>query len=292
MIVASRRDVCRGTLAIGASLAGAAALSACSGGGKGASGSDRAGSSQPAPAGTLQVFAANSLEKALPEVQDLYSAATGAVFADTQFRGSGDLVEQMVAGAQVDVLITASAGTMDDAEDSGLIDPGTRTTMFVNDLVIVAAEDADIQIGSLEDVASIEGSIAIGEPGAVPAGKYANQALASVGLYSDGSGEGGTYADGLGDRVNQANSVGTAAQYVASGECAIGFVYSSDIYRYEGLKVVYTVPAEAHGPIEYPGAVAASSSHADEAADFIAFCMDDEDAAAVWARYGFELASE
>lgn len=64
----------------------------------------------------LQVFAANSLEKALPEVQELYTEQTGTTFADTQFKASGDLVEQMRAGAAVDVLITASKGTMDDAE--------------------------------------------------------------------------------------------------------------------------------------------------------------------------------
>ena len=61
----------------------------------------------------LQVFAANSLEKALPEVQELYTDQTGTTFADTQFKASGDLVEQMRAGAAVDVLITASKGTMD-----------------------------------------------------------------------------------------------------------------------------------------------------------------------------------
>ncbi|MED9979791.1 MAG: twin-arginine translocation signal domain-containing protein, partial [Collinsella sp.] len=43
----------------------------------------------------LQVFAANSLEKALPEVQELYTDQTGTTFADTQFKASGDLVEQM-----------------------------------------------------------------------------------------------------------------------------------------------------------------------------------------------------
>ena len=60
----------------------------------------------------LQIFAANSLEKALPEVQELYTEQTGTTFADTQFKASGDLVEQMRAGATVDVLITASKGTM------------------------------------------------------------------------------------------------------------------------------------------------------------------------------------
>ena len=289
-----KRFFARAAGAFGCALAVALAVTACGSAPSGTAGSAGSGSAAGSAAAEpveLQVFAANSLEKAMPEVQELYTEQTGTTFADTQFRGSGDLVEQMTAGAQVDVLITASSGTMDDAEQAGLVDASTRTDMFVNDLVIVAAADSDIQINSLEDVANVEGNIAIGEPGAVPAGKYANQALASVGLYSSDTGEDGAYADSIASRVNQANSVGTAAQYVASGECAIGFVYSSDVYRYDGLKVVYTVPDDAHKPIVYPGAVATSSEHADAAQDFIDFCMNDEDALAIWSQYGFELAA-
>ena len=275
----------------GGALAAAAALAGCNNDAQAPAGS--AGSAPAAStdgdAVELQVFAANSLEKAMPEVQALYTEQTGTTFADTQFRGSGDLVEQMTAGAQVDVLITASAGTMDDAEEGELVDPDTRVDMFVNDLVIVAATDSDIQISSLEDVAAVEGQIAIGEPGAVPAGKYANQSLASVGLYSDESGENGTYDASIADRVNAAQSVGNAAQYVSTGECSIGFVYTSDVYRYDGLKVVYTVPAEAHSAIVYPGAVASTSENPDVAQDFITFCMENSDALAIWSQYGFEL---
>lgn len=142
----------------------------------------------------LQVFAANSLEKALPEVQELYTEQTGTTFADTQFKASGDLVEQMRAGAAADVLITASKGTMDDAEAAELVDADTREDMFVNDLVIIRAEGSDTKIEAIADVANLDGKIAIGDAKTVPAGKYANQALASVGLYTGTEGDDGEYA--------------------------------------------------------------------------------------------------
>ena len=280
-----RRFAC----ALGCAAALAFALAGCS-----SSATDQ-GSAQTAakgaePAIELQVFAANSLEKALPEVEALYTEKTGVTFSDTQYKGSGDLVEQMRGGAPVDILITASAGTMDDAAMGDLIDESTRRDLFVNDLVIVRGEDSDIQIASLEDVASVDGRIAIGESGAVPAGKYANQALASVGLYTEAEGENGSYASSIADKVSLADKVGTAAQYVSTGDCAIGFVYSSDVYRYDGIEVAYTCPDESHKAIVYPGAVSSSSGHAEVAADFLEFCMTDEDALAVWAEYGFELA--
>lgn len=277
-----RRDGVTRRAALAAVAAALAASSGCSAPGAGAG----EGSAEAA----LQVLAANSLEKAMPEVQDLFSSAAGAAFADTQYKGSGDLVEQLRGGAPADILITASEDTMDDAAEAGLVDTSTRVDMFSNDLVVVRAAGSGVQLGSLGDVASVDGRIAIGEPGAVPAGRYANQALASVGLYSSATGVDGEYDASIADRVVQADKVGTAAQYVATGDCAIGFVYSSDVYRYEGIEVALTCPAESHDAIVYPGAVAAPSADPARAADFLDFCMSDEDALAVWAEYGFELA--
>ena len=286
--------VSRRTLVASASSALAvAALAGCGADTSSTSGSAAAAGSSSASDGSaveLQIFAANSLEKAMPEVEALYTERTGVTFADTQYKGSGDLVEQMRGGAPVDILITASSGTMDDAEEADLVDAATRQDMFTNELVIVRAAGADVQISAIGDVANVEGNIAIGEPEAVPAGKYANQALASVGLYSEAEGEGGQYDPSIADKVSVADKVGTAAQYVAAGDCAVGFVYTSDVYRYEGIEVAFTCPDDSHKPIVYPGAVSASSEAPDEAAEFLDFCMTDEDALAIWAEYGFELA--
>lgn len=271
---------------------GAAALLAASLSGCGAS-PEPAGSapvgSEPKDAIELQVFAANSLEKAMPEVQELYTKKTGVTFADTQFKASGDLIEQMRAGAPSDVLITASTGTMDEAADAELVDATTRLDMFVNDLVVATAEGSNIKISSLEDVKSVEGKVAIGDAVTVPAGKYANQALSTIGLYTGVAGDDGEYAPEFADRVALADKVGTAAKYVATGDAAIGFVYSSDIFRYEGIEQAFVCPEDTHKPIVYPGAVSSASEHAKAAADFLDFCMNDADAQKIWATYGFEL---
>ena len=225
----------------------------------------------------------------MPEVQALYTEKTGVTFADTQFKASGDLIEQMRAGAQVDALITASKGTMDDAVAGGLVDEATRLDMFVNDLVVVKAEGSDVEIASLEDVKNIEGKVAIGDAVTVPAGKYANQALNTIGLYTGAAGDDGVYTPEFAGRVALADKVGTAAKYVSTGDATIGFVYSSDIFRYDGIEQAFVCPEDTHKPIVYPGAVTASSEHAKAAADFLDFCLNDAEAQKVWAKYGFEL---
>lgn len=277
----------RSLVAFGLTALFAGTLAGC-----GAKPADTAGSAEgsaPAKAVELQIFAANSLEKAMPEVQALYTEKTGVTFADTQFKASGDLIEQMRAGAQADALITASKGTMDDAVAGRLVDETTRLDMFVNDLVVVKAEGSDVEIASLEDVKNIEGKVAIGDAVTVPAGKYANQALSTIGLYTGAAGDDGVYTPEFADRVALADKVGTAAKYVSTGDATIGFVYSSDIFRYDGIEQAFVCPEDTHKPIVYPGAVAASSEHAEAAADFLDFCLNDAEAQKVWAKYGFEL---
>ena len=276
----------RGFVSLSAVAAAGLGLAGCSGNKTSElAGSDAGSAKSPSKkkAVELQVFAANSLEKALPEVQELYTDQTGTTFADTQFKASGDLVEQMRAGATVDVLITASKGTMDD------VDADTREDMFVNDLVIIRAEGSDTKVEAIADVANLDGKIAIGDAKTVPAGKYANQALASVGLYTGTEGDDGEYAPEIADKVALADKVGTAAAYVSTGDCVAGFVYSSDIFRYDGIEEAFVCPEDSHKPIVYPGAVAESSEHADEAKAFIDFCLSNKKAQKIWAKYGFEL---
>jgi molybdate transport system substrate-binding protein len=258
--------------------------------GTASSGADTPTTPAPTPV-KLQIFAANSLEKALPEVQALYTQRNSHVtFSDTQFKGSGDLVTELQGGAPADILITASASTMDNAVKNGNIDETTRTNMFVNDLIAVRQTGSSVSIKSLADVNGADISkVAIGDADAVPAGSYANQSLNTVGLYSDASGKGGEYQQGFEGKVVIQSSVGNVAKTVASGDCQVGFVYTSDLYRYDGIEQAFVVPADTHKDIIYPGAVVSDSKVAEEAAKFLEFCLNDPDALKIWAQYGFEL---
>ena len=248
----------------------------------------------------LQIFAANSLEKALPEVQELYTKEhPNVTFADSQFKASGDLVSTLIGGGSADVLITASSSTMDDASNGKVIDDSTRMDMFTNDLVICTKEGSNLKIKSIKDLATNKNikSIAIGDPATVPAGNYAFQALDSADLVkSSKTNDQGkptdiVWAKSISDKMNAgADKVGTVASYVQSGQATVGFVYTSDIYRYDGIQVAYTTPASSHKTIMYPCAVCSGSSHAEEAADFLNFCATNAQAKKVFQKYGFELA--
>lgn len=250
----------------------------------------------------LQVFAANSLTKALAEVQALYTEQNPNVtFADTQYKSSGELNSMLEAGSYADIEITASKGTMDTAVEKGYVDKDTRFDMFKNDLVMVAAEGSSIDKVTLEDIASGKYKVAVGDD-SVPAGNYANQSLSTVGCFKDPDGKVGKESAGKANgtdayagtpiegKVVTQTSVGNVCKLAQSGEADVAFVYTSDVYRFGGVKIVGTVANDTHKNILYPGAVCAQSKNAQASSDFLKWATTDEKAIKVWQKWGFELA--
>lgn len=293
-----------------AAVALVAALAGCSSGNASSSASSASASASASSAAAsgesveLQIFAANSLTKAMAEAEELYTSIyPNITFADTQYKASGELNSMLEGGAYADIEITASKGTMDTAVEKGFIDDGTRVTMFTNELVMVTSENnADITEITLQDIASGNYTIGVGDD-SVPAGNYANQALSTVGCFNDPDGKVGAESAGkanstdayantpIAGKVNTQTSVGNVCKLAESGEVQIAFVYSSDVERFGGVKVVGVVPEDTHKPITYPGAVTAMSEHPEEAEEFINWCLTNKNVQEIWQKWGFTLAA-
>lgn len=295
-----------------AAVAMAAVLAGCSNGVAASSSGAASSVSSEAPASVaasgeavqLQIFAANSLTKAMAEAEELYTSIYPEVtFADTQYKASGELNAMLEGGAYADIEITASKGTMDTAEEEGYIDAGTRVTMFTNELVMVTSEsNADITEVTLDDIATGEYTVGVGDD-SVPAGNYADQALSTVGCFVDPDGKVGSESAGkangtdafagtpLEGKVMTQTSVGNVCKLAEAGDVDIAFVYTSDVERFGGVKVVGVVPEDTHKPITYPGAVTAQSTNKEAAEAFINWCLTDKDVQEIWQKWGFTLAA-
>ena len=287
--------------ALAVSLVGVFALFGCSGGNAASSASSSASSSAAsAEPVELQVFAANSLSKAMEDIQAAYIADghDNVTFADSQYKSSGELNEMLGAGSYADLLISASKGSMDTAVKEGYVDESTRVDMFVNDLVIVAKEDSDISEVTLQDIADGEYTFCVGDE-SVPAGNYACQALSTVGVYvpagdeagktgKDISGKGGAFAEGYTPVLD--TSVGNVCKHAQSGDVDVAFVYTSDVYRFGGVKIVGTVPADTHKNIVYPGAITANCENVEATQEFLDWCLNSDQAKKIWQEWGLELA--
>ncbi|MBB3170363.1 molybdate ABC transporter substrate-binding protein [Parvibacter caecicola] len=257
--------------------------------------------SEPAEEVVLQIFAANSLTKAMADAQALYTEQHPNVkFGDTQYEGSGTLNEMLGAGQYADILITASKGTMDTAEEKGYVDAATRQTMFTNQLVIVTKAGGPLvgQDITLEQIAAGEYTLSVGDEN-VPAGNYAAQSLSTVGAYTepdgatgaDATGTGGEWSASLLPKITFGAKVGDVCKYAETGDVDIALVYTSDVYRMGGVEICSIVPDDTHKAIVYPGAVTAQSENAQAAADFLEWCMTDDDCAKIWQEWGFDIAA-
>lgn len=288
-------------LALAAALAAMVAMVGCSSEQKSEEATDeKATTETTAEPVELQVFAANSLSKAMEEVQAAYieDGHSNVTFADTQYKSSGELNEMLGAGSYADLLISASKGSMDTAVKEGYVDEGTRVDMFKNDLVIVSKEGSGFKDVTLQDIADSKYTFCVGDE-SVPAGNYADQALSTVGVYvpsgddegktgKDISGKNGSFAKGYNPVLD--TSVGNVCKHAQSGDVNVAFVYTSDVYRFGGVEIVGTVPADTHKSIVYPGAIASQSKNVEATQEFLNWCQNSEKAQEIWQKWGFELA--
>lgn len=218
------------------------------------------------------VLAASSLQESLEEVGKAW-AADGHAAPVLSFAASSALARQVEQGAPADLFVSADEEWMDTLAGQNLLRAATRGDILTNQLVLVTRKG-----GAVRNLAGLgDGKLALADPGAVPAGKYAKAALESLGQWQAVEGN-----------VVPAENVRAALALVERGEAALGIVYATDAIASDGVEVLETFPETSHPPIRYPAAVLAGSKHADAAA-FLAFLRSGE-ARQIFAKHGFGLA--
>jgi len=199
------------------------------------------------------VFAAASMKTALDAIVEKWQAETGNT-VKTSYGSSGTLARQLEQAAPAEVFISADLEWMDYVEKKNLLKPGTRKTLLGNALVLVTpkAEPATFAIKPGADLGAAAGEsrIAVCTIASCPAGKYAKQALDSLGMWNKAEG-----------RLAQADNVRAALALVARGEAKFGIVYATDARAEPGVVVAATFPESSHPPVLYPVAELASSSN-------------------------------
>ncbi len=227
----------------------------------------------------INVSAAASLTDALTEIQTEYAKESNAIL-QLNFAASGALRKQIEEGAPCDLFVSASKAHMDTLEEGGLIAEGSRKDLLGNEITLIAAaEKADI-IKGYEDLLSADvTSVSIGTPDSVPAGKYAQQALESLGLW-----------DQIQDKIIFAKDVRQVLEYVDTGNADCGLVYKSDTLVMETGVIVMDLPADSHNPIVYPAALIKDAVQEEAAAKFFEFLQTDT-AKSIFEKYGFTVLS-
>jgi molybdate transport system substrate-binding protein len=232
----------------------------------------RAGAEEP-----VTVYAAASLTSALEDLAG--KAKAQDLDMRLSFGSSSTLAKQVVQGAPAALFFSANVTWMEYLDEQGLIEPGTRTNLLSNTLVVIAPKGETFPVRpekGFDFAGAFTGRLALGDPSHVPAGIYAKQALQSLGWWQ-----------ALVDRLAPAVDARAAMTYVERGECKAGVVYATDAAIRDDVAVLATLPPDSHDPIVYPVAVI-KGRHSPEVKKAMAF-LRSKPAAKTFQRYGFRV---
>ncbi|HEY0915537.1 MAG TPA: molybdate ABC transporter substrate-binding protein [Solimonas sp.] len=235
--------------------------------------STTAGAADPA-----RIYAAASLTNAVTDIGAAWEK-TGQPAPVLVFGASSALAKQVEAGAPADVFMSADLNWMDYLEQRKRLAPGSRGSLLGNTLVLIApkgrAPEVKMERG-FDLAAAFKGKLCTGEPGVVPVGIYAKEALTALGWW-----------DKLSGRIVGTDDVRTALSFVERGECPLGIVYATDAAISSKVEVVASFPAGSHKPVIYP--VSLVKGGRAEGGEFLQYVRSSPDAAAIFRKYGFTL---
>ena len=241
------------------------------------------------PRAEVTVFAAASLRDVLQDVARSYERLSGGR-VEFNFAGSNVLAHQIDAGAAADIFLSADLEWIEFIEECGRAVEETRRPFLSNELALIARPDRVFEVA---DAAAIASSafrhLALANPNAVPAGRYARAWLEGL-EAPDGS-----VWDAVESRVAPALDVRAALALVESSPDVLGLVYLSDAVHSDQVDVLVQ-PASDQAPEIVYGAVriaptrvsaqSRSERAGSKASAFYDYLFSDE-ASEAYARYGF-----
>ncbi len=230
----------------------------------------------PPERAALQVSVAVSLRPAVEQALAAYRSQHPSVDVRLNAGGSGVLLQQVLRGAPVDVLISASSEEIDRLIADARALPASRRRIASNRLVVVTPPDLPVP-DRFEDLVRPEfDRVAVGNVRTAPLGRYTREALRALGLWERVRG-----------RLVPAENARQVVEYVARGEVAAGIVYRTDA-RLLADRVVTgpEVPTHLHAPITYEGIVLASTGKRPASVSFLDW-LASEPGQAILSRHGF-----
>lgn len=217
------------------------------------------GCNKPKEHKEIIVNAAASLTEGIEEIAKGYEKETG-IEVIINLGGSGSLRKQVEEGAPVDFIFLASEKDLKKLQEKGLVEK--KEDLLENNLVVIGKKKLD----KLKD---ITGLIAMGDPGFVPAGRYAKEALITEGIW-----------DNVKKNILLTKDVRSALSYTEREEVDYSFVYKTDINFKKGYQV-YQIDKRKHSPIIYSAGVRKGSI---EGAEFNKYLLKK---ILIFKKYGF-----
>jgi len=229
---------------------------------------------------TLTFAAAASLKNAFDEeLIPAFTAQYPNVTVTPTYAASGTLQTQIEEGMDADVFMSAAMTQMNNLKDAGLVDADSIVSLLENEIVLIVPADSTTTVDSFNGVTEFA-TFAVGDPESVPAGKYAQEALTSLGLW-----------DSVAAKASLGSDVTQVLNWVSEGSAEGGIVYRTDAISTDKVKVIAVAPeGSLASKVIYPIGIVSASQNKETAAEFIQFLQTSQ-AASIFEKYGFKLAN-
>jgi molybdate transport system substrate-binding protein len=225
---------------------------------------------------TILVAAAASLRNSFEqELIPAFQAKYPWITVEGTYDSSGKLQTQIEEGLAADVFMSAAVTQMNNLVNKNLISSDTVKPLLENKLVLIKPAGTATPVTGFENITAAK-TIALGDPASVPAGQYAREAFANLGLW---------------DAVQAANpSLGTnvteVLNWVGQGSADVGVVYGTDAISLNTVEIIAEAPAGSHQKVVYPVGIVAATAHPDEAKLLVDFLASGE-GIGIFKNYGF-----
>lgn len=191
---------------------------------------------------SVHIYAASSLREATEEIAKGFEAQNPELKLVLNFAASNVLAQQVLAAKQADLFLSADTLQMDVVAAGGLVEREAPRPWLSNQLVVVVPKGS--KLAELDGAKALAQEaivhLSLGNPEAVPVGRYAKAWLEQAGVW-----------EALKERVVPGTDVRAALAAVESGACEAGIVYSTDAEASERVRVVFRVPLSEGPKIEY-----------------------------------------
>ena len=221
----------------------------------------------------LTISAAADLTEAFGEIGKRFTAETG-IPVRFNFGSTGQLAQQIEAGAPVDLFAAANVAFVEDLERKGRLLPESRRLYGQGRIVLWTRAESRFPLVRLEDLRRPEiRRIAIANPEHAPYGMAAQEAIRKAGL-----------GEQLEPKLIPAENVRQALRYAETGDVEVGIVALSLCRPGVGRWTI--VPAELHRPLDQALGIVSQSQQREAASRFADFVLGPM-GQLIMRRYGF-----
>jgi molybdate transport system substrate-binding protein len=232
----------------------------------------------------LLIAGASDLLPAFTVLGERFEEATGERVVFT-FGSSGQLAQQLIEGAPMDLYASANAAFVEQVLDAGVGDPDTQATYAFGRITIWSPDDAWRDWRTLDELAADAAirTVAIANPEHAPYGLAAKQAFESAGLW-----------DAVEDELVYGENISDTQRLAATGNADVAIVaLSLALAADEAGDGTWVLLDDAlHAPLQQDLVVtAADPDRAALANEFIEH-VNSEAGRQVMRRFGFMLPGE